>query len=419
MTKKNFIIKEYENTSLGDLNSRDILEVEKINKINGNEIFEKKANNIIKAKQFVWIVRINNKNIQVLPKILWEDNSKIIKNLLYMLSYTKKLNIKETDIAKLWKIDDLFEIFIYIFSKELLELLRKDFKKNYNKIEENSNFLKWKLLFSENIKNNLFNKSKFFVSYEKMDENFLLNIFLKSVCNKLIKLTKSNENYKLLSKCIFIFKEIDNVVFTNPSQLNKIKINKLLKEYKNTFSLWNMLYFWNSPDFSENTKENFSFVFDMNSLFEEFIFEFIKKNQIKIDENIENIKSQTSDKYVFKNNKFNLKPDIIINKYNEKIIIDTKYKKLDKEKSYFWVSSADIYQMLTYWMRYFWDYDINIKKNIILLYPDYDWKNYNFELNSIENINIYIRTIKLNFDLSKNDWKKELIEELKNILLIL
>lgn len=419
MTKKNFIIKEYENTSLGDLNSRDILEVEKINKINGNEIFEIKANNIIKAKQFVWIVRINNKNIQVLPKILWEDNSKIIKNLLYMLSYTKKLNIKETDIAKLWKIDDLFEIFIYIFSKELLELIRKDFKKNYNKIEENSNFLKWKLIFSENIKNNLFNKSKFFVSYEKMDENFLLNIFLKSVCNKLIKLTKSNENYKLLSKCIFIFKEIDNVVFTNPSQLNKIKINKLLKEYKNTFSLWNMLYFWNSPDFSENTKENFSFVFDMNSLFEEFIFEFIKKNQIKIDENIENIKSQTSDKYVFKNNKFNLKPDIIINKYNEKIIIDTKYKKLDKEKSYFWVSSADIYQMLTYWMRYFWDYDINIKKNIILLYPDYDWKNYNFELNSIENINIYIKTIKLNFDLSKNDWKKELIEELKNILLIL
>jgi len=73
----------------------------------------------------------------------------------------------------------------------------------------------------------------------------------------------------------------------------------------------------------------------MNSLFEEFIFEFIKKNQIKIDENIENIKSQTSDKYVFKNNKFNLKPDIIINKYNEKIIIDTKYKKLDKAKSYF------------------------------------------------------------------------------------
>jgi len=70
-----------------------------------------------------------------------------------------------------------------------------------------------------------------------MDENFLLNIFLKSVCNKLIKLTQSNENYKLLSKCIFIFKEIDNVVFTNPSQLNKIKINKLLKEYKNTFSL--------------------------------------------------------------------------------------------------------------------------------------------------------------------------------------
>jgi 5-methylcytosine-specific restriction endonuclease McrBC regulatory subunit McrC len=36
----------------------------------------------------------------------------------------------------------LFEVFIYIFAKELIELLKKDFKKNYNNIEENSNFLK-------------------------------------------------------------------------------------------------------------------------------------------------------------------------------------------------------------------------------------------------------------------------------------
>jgi 5-methylcytosine-specific restriction endonuclease McrBC regulatory subunit McrC len=39
-------------------------------------------------------------------------------------------------------VDDLFEVFIYIFAKELIDLLKKDLKKNYNIIEENSCFLK-------------------------------------------------------------------------------------------------------------------------------------------------------------------------------------------------------------------------------------------------------------------------------------
>ena len=206
----NISLKEYEISKKLDFDAKDILEVEKINKLSDLDIFEIKANNRIKAKQYVWIVKINNKNIQVLPKIFWNENEDILKNLLYMLSYTRKLKIKESDIASLWKINDLFEIFIYIFAKELIELLKKDFKKNYNLIEENSGFLKWKLLFSQHIKNNIFNKSKFFIEYEKMDENILLNIFFKSTCKKLLKQTKSQTNYKLLKKCYFVLKDIDS-----------------------------------------------------------------------------------------------------------------------------------------------------------------------------------------------------------------
>jgi len=345
-----------------------------------------------------------------------------------MLSYTKKLNIKESDIAKLWKVDDLFEIFIYIFAKELIDLLKKDFKKNYNTIEENSSFLKGKLLFSRHITNNLFNKSKFFIWYEKMDENFLLNIFLNSTCNKLLNITKSKINYKLLNKCNFILKDIDTEVFRTDKILNTLNFSKQNKKYKNVFSLWKMLYFWNSPDFSKNLENNFSLLFDMNILFEEFIVEFMKINKNNLSTEgfypqgaprspLKNIDSQVSNKYVFINNKFNLKPDIIINYLNDEIlVIDTKYKKLSKNKANNWVSSQDIYQMFVYWMRYFWDYNIEKKKNIILLYPDYDWEDYNTIHLSEENINIFIKTINMNFDLSCNEWKEKLILEISRVL---
>jgi 5-methylcytosine-specific restriction endonuclease McrBC regulatory subunit McrC len=74
----------------------------------------------------------------------------------------------------------------------------------------------------------------------------------------------------------------------------------------------------------------------MNSLFEEFITEFMKKNKNEINLSIKSIDSQSSNKYLFNENKFKLKPDIIINYYNNlRIIIDTKYKKLNLEKNYF------------------------------------------------------------------------------------
>lgn len=414
---KNITLKEYEVTKPWELDAKDIFEVEKLNKISKTEIFEIKAGNRIRAKQYVGTVKINNKNVQILPKIFWEEQESILKNLIYMLSYTKKLKVRESDIAHLWKVDDLFEVFIYIYAKELIQLLKRDFKKNYNKIEENSSFLKWKLLFGKHIKHNLFDKSKFFIGYEKMDENFLLNIFLNSTCEKLSAVTKSSVNYKLLSKCKFILKDIDTKVFRTPKTLSSLNFNKQNKEYKNVFSLWKMLYFWSSPDFSSTLENNFSLLFDMNLLFEEFIVEFMKNNKEEIDPDITTIDCQVSHKYVFENNKFTLKPDIYISYSDESnVVIDTKYKKLDSSKTNNWVSSADIYQMFVYWMRYFWEYDICKKKNIVLLYPNYDGENYNITHRAEENINIFVRTINMNLDLSSTQGKKLLLDEISILL---
>ena len=76
------------------------------------------------------------------------------------------------------------------------------------------------------MKNNLFNKAKFFIDYEKMDENILLNIFLKAVVKKLLKFTKSRKNFKLLKKCEFIMQDIEDFHFKNPKILEKIKFTR-------------------------------------------------------------------------------------------------------------------------------------------------------------------------------------------------
>lgn len=66
----------------------------------------------IKTKSWVGVIKYKNLHIEILPKLISKDvnndgeileteRSLILKNLIYMLSYTKNLDIKINDNAKL------------------------------------------------------------------------------------------------------------------------------------------------------------------------------------------------------------------------------------------------------------------------------------------------------------------------------
>lgn len=416
--KKTISLLEYE--SYDDLSLKEKRLIEKLNKLNKDDLFDFTPKGI-KARKYVGVVQINNKTIQVLPKIFTnngEDNSFIVNNLLFMLSYTKKLKLNETEISSLSKSENIFEAIIYLFSKNLLELLKKDLIRNYEDKEENTNYLKGKLLMSKHLKFNLFNKSKFYSKFDEFTEDNLLNQVFKATVQKLIKITKSNSNFKLLTECDFILQDV-KLRKISLNETTKVTFNRLNQIYKNSFNLAILLLFGNSVSLNSKNFESFSLMFDMNNLFEEFIGEFIKK---EFKNEFSKIETQKANKYVFHNkissnfSKFQLKPDIYLeNKFNEILVIDTKYKRLIKDKLNYGVSQGDIYQMFLYGMRYFNEQEI---KNIILLYPEYEF-NVNLEeinLESKENINIQIKTVNLHRNLLKAEERKKLKEELKIIL---
>lgn len=92
----------------------------------------------------------------------------------------------------------------------------------------------------------------------------------------------------------------------------------------------------------------FALLFDMNLLFESYVFDYLKKNG-----NFENIKSQDKTHHLAYENgsgRFGLKPDIVID--SGKIVVDTKWKILSEEKTQNGVSQADMYQMYAYGTKY-------------------------------------------------------------------
>ncbi len=414
MKKNTLTLLEYENSNVS-FEEQDLREFRILNKLyfpksDGERgILNLISKDRIQATSYVGFIKTKNHSIQILPKIFGDQKSEIIKNLIFLLSYTKKIKIKETEMAFLKNKNDIFEIFIYLFGKNLLEKLKKDLFQNYKKEEDNKNFLKGKLLFNEHIKKNSFNKSKFYTQFDEFLEDNFLNQVFKATVSKLLKLTSTSSNFKLLSECDLVLNNV-SLIKINFRDTQNFRFNRLNKIYEEVFGLAVSLLFGNSYQLVSDNLNSYSFVFDMNDLFEEFIFEFMKNNfgdKFKI-------RSENPQFRVFIEQPFfNMKPDITIyDDKNCKVIIDTKYKHVNSNpKEKYGVKRDDVYQMFIYSQFY-------KCKNIVLLYPKNYLSDVDVCMNSFfdKNFSLYIKTVDLHKDLFDKEVRKQLLNDLEKLI---
>ncbi len=330
---------------------------------------------------------------------------------MYLLKLTKRLKINEVELAKLCKhTDSMLEVFIRFFADNLLELLQNDYRRNYVAQEDNLKFVKGKINFTKHLRHNYIDKSKFYCNYDEYESNILLNQLLKATIKKCISSTKSS--FAILQKCDQLLTDVDDKRFTNPNICKRVKFTRLNQKYEYVFNLAKLLLFGNSPKLATNDNHTFSIMFDMNSLFEEAIFEILDSN--KSDFDITNIKAQSPQKEIFDKGSianFKMKPDIYIEKGRKTIIVDTKYKLIETIKesnsTKKQVSQSDVYQMFAYSQYY-------KAKRCILLYPRFE-ESFENQLSSKDiGFNLQISTIDLH--LADNVSYKGFVELLKEKL---
>lgn len=371
----------------------------------------------IKTKSWVGVIKYKNLHLEILPKLISEDanndkkiseeeRSIILKNLIFMLSYTKNLDIKTNDNAKLSTEKNPFiEILIREFATSLFEALKRLTPKRYVREEENLNYLKGKIKFSENIRYNCTNQAKFYCEYDEFSENNLLNQLFLFVSTCLYNISNNSYNKKTLKFIINYYSDISFVRF-DKFKVRKIKLTRNQELFKKSFNLAKMFVEQTSVDLSKNKFENITLVWDMNKLFEEFIFELIKRKIPEcspIAQKTKRLLRSTQE------TKRDTKVDILIQ--HPQIIIDTKYKKFTNFDD---ISSADIYQVTTYCL-------LHNYKRAILLYPQYDKKVpdiCDYQLNCAENnYHIDFCTVNLkNNDLKNKEVQNSIIGKIKSII---
>ena len=362
----------------------------------------------IKTKSWVGVIKYKNLHLEILPKLISanDDRSTILKNLIFMLSYTKKLDIKTNDNAKLSTEKNPFiEILIREFAASLFEALKRLTPKRYVREEENLNYLKGKIKFSENIRYNCTNQAKFYCEYDEFSENNLLNQLFLFVSTCLYNISNNSNNKKTLKFIINYYSDISFVRF-DKFKVRKIKLTRNQELFKKAFNLAKMFVEQTSVDLSKNKFENITLVWDMNKLFEEFIFELIKRKIPECKAIAQKPKRLLKRENVTRRD---TRIDILIQ--NPQVIIDTKYKKFTDFDD---ISSADIYQVTTYCL-------LHNYKRAILLYPQYDKKEpdiCDYQLNCAENnYHIDFCTVNLkNNDLKDKEVQNSIIGKIKSII---
>ena len=407
--RKEFILKEFEYLQYKD-NTKDnyikketfdslekfVLENEKTAqylKITTKNGFGK----VLQAQNYVGVIQTKDgTTIEILPKIKNATTEKSKDILIKMLKTLKNSPFKNLSVANLKSSKiPLFEIFISMFLEELTVLVRNGIKSDYISKEENLKFLKGKLKISEQIKYNTIHKERFFVQYEEFISNRVENRLIKTTLQFLYNKSKLNKNQQRIREFLFVFDEIE-ISHNIKTDFSKIELNRQMKDYQQVLLWCKTFLFENSFSPYKGNDIAFALLFDMNLLFESFVYSYLKKSS-----NFQDIKSQDRTHHLAYENgigRFRLKPDIVIN--SGKIIADTKWKILSEDKAYNGVLQDDMYQLYAYGTKY-----DNCEK-IYLIYP--------FDELIIKNSYNYFKNKELKLDILFFDvYKKEFVD--KNI----
>ena len=290
----------------------------------------------IKPKNYCGFLSIDGESYFIVPKIA-NGATENLNIFIYMLVYAYDIRLShEMLFAAQNEEHRIFEVFIRLFSDELLNEFKQGVFKKYITLQENLKVLRGKYLLEKNLTN--FYHQNLYCEFDEFSMDNELNQFFLYA----IRMFQKYSSYVNLHRCEAVLDEVDyfNVDF---KRLN-IHFDRMNSRYKKSYEVAQLILRKLVPMTSAGTQKSFAFLFDMAEVFEKFVGRLYQEidatTQLQVQKNFGNLQ---------------LKPDII----TEIMIIDTKYKSVkDRDE----LAAHDKYQMFTY--------GANFKiRDVLLLYP--------------------------------------------------
>ena len=323
----------------------------------------------LRAQQVVGVIATPNATLEILPKIDGLDEGGTRQRLVHMLARVYDLDVASGDVAHLgWQNQDLLEVLIRLFCDRLFAVVHRGLPRRYVGQEDDLPALRGRLAVQRQFTILAATPQKLACRYDELSSDIALNQIMKAAVSRLLRIAKAAETRRRLNELTLVFADVSTVAVKG-LRWDDVVLDRTNASWSSLLRLARLLLGERFQTTSLGGGEGFSLLFEMNTLFEEFIGRSLQKalagSGLKVRLQGPRDHALLSDGNALR---FATRPDIVVSDSSGPLlIIDTKWKRLsgavdDPKRG---VGQADVYQMMAYSQVYRCD-------RVVLLYPHHD-----------------------------------------------
>lgn len=330
-----------------------------------NDRFYMLTNQGVKFCEYVGVLKVGDMVIEVLPKTDGSADEESVwqQFLITMLRTSGMMNIEQTGFSSLkLKSNSILDLYMELFLNEVRYLMHTGLIKKYRNTEGNNSAMRGSLIFSKNIQHNLTHGERFYTRYSTYDKNNIFNrLLLKTTV--LISRIGSPAICAEASGILLDFPECPDINVSDAT-FSKIVFDRKSEGYRKALNMSKLLLLNYHPDIQHGRNDVLALMFNMNELWEKYVFKMLSRELNKMYPMRYLVKEQVINQFWKPQGGYTrtVRPDIVVCSRQQSnitvAVLDTKWKKLVRNRP----DDADLKQMLVYNLY-------NKAQNSALLYP--------------------------------------------------
>jgi 5-methylcytosine-specific restriction enzyme subunit McrC len=326
--------------------------------------------------QWVGVLQIPGLQLEILPKTDnhdppedAEEERKFLgdtrANLVTMLLRGGLVAVRSRGVADLSLTrGSIHDRLVDAFLDRAIFELQRGLDRGYTSEEENLLALRGKLLVGQQVTRNAAQRHRFYCRHDIMSEATPICIRIKQACRVLAERSLPASVSVKVQDVLAMLDEVPEVPFRRGEP--DPTFTRQNERFSDIYQFSCMILEGQAADVKGGQVETFSLLFDMDQVFERFIAAFVRSEVIpRIDSAAAQAQGVGDRRYLLRDTEgpgmLHLKPDLLVKRGHQTLIIDTKWKRLEANKLAH-PSNDDLYQLYAYLHRY-------ECKNAYLLYP--------------------------------------------------
>lgn len=302
----------------------------------------------VRFNEHVGVIQVGDTLVEVLPKadrrFAGTDEKKQWRDLLIDMIFAAGIfDIHAPSRSSLTlQPNSILDLYFELFISETEYLLHSGLVKKYHRTEGNNTALKGNLLFAKHIQQNLTHQERFYTRYTTYDTEHLLHRILYKSIRLLHRINTIPSLHSRIGNLLLNFPEMPPV-HVSDTLFERIVYTRKTQAYKTSVEIARLLLLQYHPDVVRGTNDVLALMFDMNILWERFVYASLRRNKSSGT----TVHGQMSAFFWKPAGGYRSKivADIVINRGKpDCAVIDTKWKTLQNSRPF----PEDLKQMYVY-----------------------------------------------------------------------